>query len=294
MKNIFPRLITLTALIVSLSACFGPSTPQEVSQVFWEAVVNDNAKAAVRYSTLTEVKYYDRFAKDWAGFEPSFGKVIIEKKEASVVTEFASPANAGLENRRFTTYLILRDGKWIVDYDRTKNAIHGGALGELFSKFNQMGQELSRQLEDSTRRFKLEMERMGKELEQMSESFGQQASESVEKYSEQLRHQIKELEESINRALEEEDRHLSDEDKRALQGIANELKQDNQNLTEPSLDAVREGSQHVGETQQHLDSIDNKALDNYKKEWQALSQQFEATMRKLMSELSSQAEEHKK
>lgn len=287
MKKFVLRPTLLTCLLLSLSACFAPKTPQDVTRAFWEAVLNNNANKAVEYSTLTDPTYYDSFSKDWRGFQPSFGKITIEEKEASVETELASPANSGQDNRRFTTYLVLRNGAWKVDYDQTKNSIHGGPLGELFSKINQLGDDLSWQFLSSAEGFKLDMERMGKELEQMSDSFGQQASKSIEKYAEQLRKSIKALEESINRALEDESNNLSDKDKRALQGIASELDKDSENLSEPSVEAVTEGSKHIGNTQQQLESIDNDALAEYKKEWHELSQQFAEAMRKMMDELSS-------
>ncbi|MEJ2143415.1 MAG: hypothetical protein P8Y24_13905, partial [Gammaproteobacteria bacterium] len=126
MKKRLLSLLALIGLLMTLSACFGPTTPQDVSRTFWEAVISDNAKDAVKYSTLTEIKYYDHFAISWKGFQPSFGKVIIDKQDASIVTEMANPANSGLEPRHFTTYLVMREGKWVVDYDRTNTAIHGG------------------------------------------------------------------------------------------------------------------------------------------------------------------------
>jgi hypothetical protein len=290
MKKFVLHLIVLACLGLPLSACFGPKTPQDVSQTFWEAVLNNNAKNAVEYSTLTDPKYHDSFLKDWDGFQPSFGKITIEEKVASVASEFTSPANSGQDNRRFTTYLVLRNEEWKVDYDRTKKSIHGGALGDLFNKLNQLGDDISMQFESSADSFKLEMDRMGKELGKMSNSLGQQASKSIEKYAEELRKSIKELEESINRALKEENNNLSDEDKRVLQGIAADLAQDSENLSEPSVKTVTEGSRNIGETQQQLDTIDNDSLDDYKKEWHELSKQFEEAMRKMTDELSSLAE----
>jgi division protein CdvB (Snf7/Vps24/ESCRT-III family) len=286
MNKFVLRLSVLICLVLLLSACFGPKTPQDVTQAFWKAVLNNNAKNAVEYSTLTDPKYYDSFSKDWIGFQPSFGKVTIEERVASVVSEFAGPANSGQENRSFTTYLVLHNEEWKVDYDRTKNSIIGGALGDLFSKLNRLGDDISRQFESSADSFKLEMDRMGKELEQMSDSLGQQASKSLEKYAELLRNSIKELEESINRALKEENNNLSDEDKLVLQEIAADLDQNSENLSEPSIEAVTVGSKNIGETQQQLETMDNDSLDEYKKEWHELSKQFKEAMREMMDELS--------
>ena len=288
MKKHTLHLFIFSVLVFLLTACFGPRTPQEVTQAFWDAVLDHKVSDIVAYSTLTEPKYYDGFSQEWSGYQPSFRKVTIEDKIASVDTEFSAPANSGKANRSFTTYLVLREKEWKVDYDRTRRSIRGGALGELFGKLNQAGEDLSRQLESSTESFKMEMERLGKELEQMSESFGQQASKSLDKYAEQLRENLKELEESINRALKDKNKDLSDEDKRVLREIANDLDQDTERLSEPSVEAVTRGGKNVGEKQQQLDAIDNDALDTYKKEWRDISRQFEAAMRQMMEELSSQ------
>lgn len=286
MKNIVSRFFVLTCIVLSLSACFGPKTPQDVTQRFWEAVLNNNTKNAIEYSTLSDPKYYDSFTKDWSGFQPSFGKITIEENVASVVSEFVSPANSGQDNRSFITYLVFRNEEWIVDYDRTKYSIDGGTLGNLFTKLSSLGDNLSNQFKSSSYSFKLEMDRMSMELEQMSDSFGEQASNSIEKYAEQLRQSIKELEESINRALKEENKNLSDEDKIVLREIAADLDHNSENLSEPSLEAVTEGSKTVGDTQQQLETLDNDSLAEYKREWHELSRQIEEAMHKMVNELS--------
>jgi uncharacterized phage infection (PIP) family protein YhgE len=216
-----------------------------------------------------------------------FGKVVIDDKAASIDTEVISPANSGKDNRRFTTYLVLDNSEWKVDYDRTKQSIHGGPLGELVNKLNQVGSDLSQQLAASADAFRIEMERLGKELAQLSEQSRQQASKRIEEYAEHLRRNIKELEESINRALEEEDNNLSDDDKRTLREIADDLDQDNERLSEPSVEAVTRGGESVGKKQQQLEAIDNDSLDKYKKVWRQLSRQLEKDLRQLMDSLSS-------
>jgi uncharacterized protein (DUF885 family) len=288
MKISIFRLIALTCLALSLSACFGPKSPQEVTKAFWEAVLDNNAKYAVEYSTLSESKYYDSFSKDWSGYEPSFGKVIIEKKEASVVTEFSSPANSGLASRNFTTYLVLSNGEWKVDYDRTKDSVLGGSLGDLVSTLNKMGDDLSKQLQSSADRFRVEMERMARVLEQESRSYRQQAQKTLEQYAEQLRKSIKELQDSINRALKEENKNLSDKDKRTLREISEDLDMESESLSRPNYETVAKGSQEFSENQQQLEMMDNDSLVEYKKEWRELGKRFEDAMRKMMNELSSQ------
>jgi len=282
------RSVLAASLILLLSACFNPNTPQTVSQAFWEAVVKNDAVHVVNTSTLTEARYYDGFSMDWKGYQPSFGKVIIDEKTASIESVMVSPPNSGQEDRHFTTYLVLAKGQWQVDYDRTRLSVQGGPLGVLADKLSQAGSELSRQLAFSADAFKMEMERLGKDLKEYSDKFGQQASTNIEQYAEQLRHGIKELEESINRALKDEENKLSNDDKSRLREIADELEREDRNLSAPDVDAVTRGGKRIGEKQQQLEAIDNDALDEYRQVWRDIGSRLETSLRQLMDEQSSQ------
>lgn len=288
-------LTRLSLLIVAaflLSACLPPKTPQEVTEAFWGAVINNDAQNAVEYSTLTDVKDYDGFSKVWTGFKPSWGKVIIDGDEASIVSSFASPENSGMDNREFTTYLVRRDETWKVDYSRTRDSVNGGALGSLFGALSRLGNDLSKQFESSANDFREEMDRMSKELEARSEELGKQSAESINKFAEELRKNIKELEESINRALKDRNNNLSDEDRQKLKEVAKDLDKDQENLADPTPESVAESSINVGKAQQQLNAINNENVDEYKKQWRELSKQLEEEMKRMLDELSPQQEDN--
>ena len=286
MKKLVLPFVILFNLSVMLSGCFGPSTPGEVSQAFWKAVLADDKSDVVEYSTLTDKKYYDGFSKDWADYQLSLGKMVIDQQQASIDTRLDSPTNSGKENRRFITYLVLQDDKWKVDYERTGQAIKGGVLGELFSTLNKVGNEISRQIQSSADAFSQDMARMTQELEQLSREFEQQATQSVEKYAEQMRKSIEALKDSIDRALEDENNQLSDEDRDVLKVIADDLEKDTDKLSSPSIQAVADGNKSLSERYNQIEKINNAAFDKYKKEWQALSEEYRASMQKMMDDLS--------
>lgn len=289
MKNSMIRLLVLTGMAVMLSACFGPKTPQEVTQAFWGAVINNDIKDAVEYSTLADPRNYDGFSRDWSGFQPSWGKVIIEGNEASVVSEFASPANSGMDDRNFITYLVRRNDKWEVDYDRTSVEVHGGALVNLFGKLSQLGDDFSKQLQASANDFNAEMERMSRELEEISKEFGQQASESLERHAEELRESLKELEESINRALKDNNNDLSAQDRRLLIEASAEIDESRDSLNEPTPESIAKSSKSIGDAQRKLGATESDVLNKYKQQWQELSQQFEETLQKALDDFSASA-----
>ena len=286
MKKIALHVFVLAGLLTTLTSCMGPDTPQDVNQAFWQAVTENQADDAVKYSTLTEPRYYDSFSKNWQGYQLSMGKVVIDKNQASIATKFTSPPNSGLQDRSFTTYMVKQQGEWKVDYERTKHSIHGGSIGGLFNALSKLGKDLNNSLETTVGQLSNEVQGMLNELEELSRSFGEQASKSLEQHAEKMRKHIKELEDSINRALKEEHEHLGEQDKHTLQVMAKELNRDREQLAEHSIESVMRSSQHVVEAQLKLKSSSNKALAKYKDEWKALSLKFEQELRQMMAELS--------
>lgn len=281
------RVIILLGSILFLSSCFGPETPQEVSKAFWEAVINNDVGDVVKYSTLTDAKSYDAFSKDWQGYQPTWGRVTIDKDAANVVSEFTKSSDADHGHRKFITYLVKRNGEWLVDYKRTNIAAHGGVLGSLFDKLGQFSDDLSNQLNSSADDFKKQMDQMSRELEEKAKSFGDEAAKSIDKYAEKLRNSIQELEDSINRALKDDD-NLSDHDRHVLRVAADDLDQNRENLEKPSVEAIYKSTRSVADTHQQLETVNSDSVDKYKPEWRDLTRKIEDQMRNMLDELSAQ------
>jgi len=286
MKKHYLHFLYLLSLILLLSACFAQKTPQEVTQAFWESIINDDSEAVTRYSTLTEAKKYDGFSKDWNGFHPSFGKIVIDGNKASIVSEFSQLNNPQAEKRKLTTYLVRQNKEWKVDYDQTHENIRGDVFTNLLGHLGQLGSNISKQLSSSAKDLNAEMERMSKQLEALSDSLRNQANESVNKYGEILRQSIKEFEESIEKALKEQDKNLSDKEKRTLNEIIVVLNKDSENLTHPNIQSITESRENVHMAQQRLDAMDNEIKNDYKNEWHDWGEKFETNMNKMLEELS--------
>lgn len=287
MKRIDLRRIVFLFPILLLAACSGPQSPQEVTQAFWKSIINNDAENAVEYSTLTDVKQYDHFSKDWHEFQPSWGKVVIEGDKASVESRFSKPGDAQANNREFITYLVRRNGKWIVDYARTNEDVQGDVFSNLFGKIGQVSKDISAQLGIAANDLNGEMERLGNELEELSDELGQQGSEIVDQFAADLRNRIKELQESIERALKEQDKNLSERDRRVLHEVSAELNKNNESLSQPSIQSIAHGSINIAKAQQRLDSIDDQVAGKYKKQWHQWSEKIEADMKNMLQELSA-------
>ena len=293
MVNITPKsrnavflLFVVMSTALLLSGCLGPKTPQEVAKAFWQSVIEHDADDAVKYSTLTDPQAFDSFGMDWHGVTPAWGKIVIDGDQARIETRFSDSAGATLANRHCVTYLVRKDEVWKVDYKMTDNDLHGGALGVLFGKFNQLGNELSDSLDSSVKELNLEMERLGRKLQDMTDSFSQQASKVIEQHARELQDIMRQLEDSINRALQDHDNHLTNKDRQVMTQVAARLDDSSKHLTNPTTKSVTNSNYNMGMAQQRLDSINGRISDNYKKQWQALGQQFETVMREMLDELA--------
>lgn len=280
-------LVVLCAALL-LSACMEAKTPQEVAQRFWESVIAGDADGAVEHSTLVSARDYDAFSRDWSGFQPAWGKVVIEGEQASIVSEFSKGGGQGYEKRALVTYLVRQNDRWKVDYLRTGESLRGGSLARLFDQLGELGRSVSEQFRGSAQDIGAEMERLAEQLREQSALLSLQAEARVKEYSESLRQSMDELAESIERALKEREKSLSEPDRRALQEVAADLNQGSERLENPSMQALAEGSNNAMRAQQRLEAVDDKAVgDAYKEQWRAWGERVEGELRQMLDEFAA-------
>ncbi|HEX5515108.1 MAG TPA: hypothetical protein VFY81_11975 [Gammaproteobacteria bacterium] len=279
------RVAALLAALLLLSACSGEKTPQDVTALFWQAVIGSDANKAVEYSTLTDARAYDGFSRDWKGLQPTLGKLVIEGDEASVVTTFAGPdTQASGRPLEVVTYLVRQNDQWKVDYGRTGEALRG-PLASLFTQFNRLSKKISDQLDAAAGDLTVEMERLSEQLEQLSATVSEQTSTAIEQYGKALRRSIDELAESVERALK--DQRLTDQDKRTLRRVAKDLNEDSDNLARPTAEVIADSGKNVAAARQQLAGTESASLQPYKEQWQKWGERIEADVRRLVDELSA-------
>ena len=195
--------IMAVSLGLLLSACQSPDTPQQVAQHFWQAVIEDRPDAAAEYSTLQNAGNYDRFSLNWSGFQPSFGKIIIDNDRSTVESTFLPPAGQEEKARKLTTYLVLQAEEWKVDYQKTGEALIPKKAANLGERLNRLGKTLSEQLDNSADELNTELEQLGDKLEDLTDRIGDEAARGLESFSIELEKSLEELEKSIDRALKD-------------------------------------------------------------------------------------------
>ncbi|MBU2953437.1 hypothetical protein [Marinobacter sp. F3R08] len=256
--------LTLTVLI----GCSHPETPQEVAAAFWQAMAENDAGDVMEYSTLADSTAFDAYQRSWTEAVPSFGRVVIEDREASIVTRL--PAEAGNEGERMelVTYLVRSQDQWLVEYDRTGEAIlNPSPLSSIMGELNRLGEKLSARFSSSSDEFEQQMEQLARDLEAYSEEMGRQADSAMEAFGEKLQEAMRELERSVEEALDDNE-STPEEDRVILEQAARDLERQADSLSDPTMEALASASRTVAQTGERFTRLSEDTMNRYREEWE--------------------------
>jgi hypothetical protein len=286
------KLVSISALLMLaliLSACNKPETPQEVSLAFWQSVINNDVAGVVKYSTLGSEQGYDAFAREWKGMIPSWGKVIIEEREARVHTHISTPDAARSEMLYFVTYLVKQGNEWKVDYNQTEKVVGtSSAVTDFVNRITTIGDEISHQFEEAGKTVSSELEALNIQLIELTDSLGNQASLVVEEYSEIMRRHLDALAGSIENAIQEQEKDIDPADRETMENTVKELNKSSKKLAQPDMNSIAETGEVIIITRKNLDTINADTFQDYQAQWQQWIDKVNMDLMNLFNEISAE------
>lgn len=286
------KLVSISALLIlalMLSACNKPETPQEVSLAFWQSVINDDVAGVVKYSTLGSAQGYDAFAREWKGMIPSWGKVIIEEREARVHTHISTPDAAKSEMLYFVTYLVKQGNEWKVDYDQTEKVVGtSSAVTDFVNRITTIGNEISQQFEEAGKTVSSELEALNIQLIELTDSLGNQASLVIQEYSEIMRRHLDALAGSIENAIQEQEKEIDPADREMMENTVKELNKSSKKLAQPDMNSIAETGEVIIITRKNLDTINADIFQDYQAQWQEWIDKVNMDLMNLFNEISAE------
>lgn len=268
MIRFLTRGLIAALTLTMLAGCSNPETPQEVAAAFWQAMAENDADDVMEYSTLADSAAFDGYKRSWTDAVPSFGRVIIEDREATIVTRL--PAEAGTEGERLelVTYLVRLQEQWLVDYERTGEAIlNPSPFSSIMGELNRLGEKLSARFSSSSDDFEQQMERLAQDLEAYSEEMGRQAESAMDEFGKKLQDAMRDLEHSVEEALKDSE-PTPDEDRVILEQAARDLDSQADELSDPTMESLANASRTVAETGERFTRLSEDTQNRYQDEWQ--------------------------
>ena len=279
------RVVALALAAVVVAGCSKPETPQEVAAEFWQALSEKDADTVADLSTLAAPSDFDGYARDWSGTVPDFGRVVIDDREATIVTRLPAENGVPGERREVNTYLVEQSGDWLVDYDRTGEAImNPSPFAGLIGEMNRLGERLTASFGQSSDDLSRQMDAIAREFEAYSDQAQRRAEQAMEEYGQALQGLMEELEESIEEALEDNQR-APERDRSVLQRTAADLNRSSDRLDEPDFDAFADSSRALAEAGARISRLSDDTFKSYKRTWDAKLDEITERTRVFFEEL---------
>lgn len=257
LRRIIPVLPLL--MILLLTGCNRPTTPVDVAETFWKAMVENDARQAVRYSTLENDTAFDGFGRNWTS-QPELTRVVVAQHRAEITTR--------LPDMGFTTYLVYQGDQWLVDYEQTGKSVNPpSAMEQFMQSFTQLGRELSLQLNQSSERLRQELDTLTQDWQSRSTETQQLLGEHLADYSHQLGATLDALSAAIEQTLEQH-QTLPNDIRERLGSLANRLAESSNALAEPGLEAIAQASRTLSDTSRELSEISDRSVRELKQQWQ--------------------------
>lgn len=268
MKVLF-KVTAMSLLALIIAGCSRPETPLETATAFWTAMVANDAGEVADLSTLSGASGYDGYARTWTDTLPTFGRVVIDKDRATVVTELPAGAEANDKPMTITTYLVRQNDNWLVDYRRTGEAVmHPSPLSGLIGQLSDLGDRITASFNRSSNDLSREMDEFSREFQAFSAQAGREAEQAIEKYGEALQDLMNKLEQSVQEALDE-NQQAPAADRQALQQTAASLHESRTRLDDPDFQALADSSSILARASEKLANLSDKAFARYQPEWKA-------------------------
>ncbi|MBY6192594.1 hypothetical protein KUV78_02195 [Marinobacter hydrocarbonoclasticus] len=279
---LFPFLVFS---VLMATGCSRPESPQEVSEAFWQAVLEEDAEAAADYSTLVDEAAFDGFEQQWQNVSIEWGRVVIDDNLARVTTTLS-----GLEGRNEATesltYLVRKGDDWLVDYYRTGDALKQGPVwGSLVGQLERLGEDLKSRWANQSDEMAVELERLGRELQQQAQSMNEDMSALAEEYGDQLSQHLEELSESLREALKSTP-SATPQDRRTLNETVIRLEDQREQLSEVNLKTLAESTATAAEAQLQLGEL-SEEFAAYKAEWRQRVVDMQAEMAEFLENLKT-------
>ena len=279
---LFPFLVFS---VLMATGCSRPESPQEVSEAFWQAVLEEDAEAAADYSTLVDEAAFDGFEQQWQNVSIEWGRVVIDDNLARVTTTLS-----GLEGQNEATesltYLVRKGDDWLVDYYRTGDALKQGPVwGSLVGQLEKLGEDLKSRWANQSDEMAVELERLGRELQQQAQRMNEDMAALAEEYGDQLSQHLEELSESLREALKSTP-SATPQDRRTLNETVIRLEDQREQLSEVNLKTLAESTATAAEAQLQLGEL-SEEFAAYKAEWRQRVVDMQAEMAEFLENLKT-------
>lgn len=176
-KKSLAGLAGFLSLLLLLSGCQTVSTPEQVTEEFWEAMADDDLDAARKYSTR-DTQYLVSTQPTLEDAAVKTETALINGASATVAT-LMTLKTGSREVLSFDTVLLKENNQWKVDYQQTLNNLSILPLGDIFKSLRALGETFNRELKQQVPLFEKQIRSFSQELIRQLDEFRRQMEKAA-------------------------------------------------------------------------------------------------------------------
>jgi hypothetical protein len=168
-KTSLAGLMGLLSLLFLLSGCQTVSTPEQVTEEFWEAIADDDLDTARKYATR-DTQYLVSTQSTLEDAAVKTETALINGANATVPTLMTLKTDSK-DVLSFDTVLLRENNQWKVDYQQTLNNLSILPLGDIFRSLRALGETFNRELKQQIPLFEKQIRSFSQELIRQLDEF---------------------------------------------------------------------------------------------------------------------------
>lgn len=176
-KTSLAGLMGLLSLLFLLNGCQTVSTPEQVTEEFWEAMADDDLDTARKYATR-ETQYLVSTQSALEDATVKTETALINGANATVAT-LMTLKNDSKDVLSFDTVLLKENNQWKVDYQQTLNNLSFLPLGDIFRSLRALGETFNRELKQQIPLFEKQIRSFSQELIRQMDEFRRQMEKAT-------------------------------------------------------------------------------------------------------------------
>jgi len=177
-KKSLTGLAGILSLLFLLSGCQTVSTPEQVTEEFWEAMADDDLDAARKYATR-DTQYLVRTQPALEDATVKTETALINGSNATVATFMTLKQTESNDVLPFDTVLLKENDQWKVDYQQTLNNLSILPLGDIFRSLRALGETFNRELRQQIPLFEKQIRSFSQDLIRQLDEFRRQIEKSA-------------------------------------------------------------------------------------------------------------------
>jgi hypothetical protein len=186
-------LVTLVPLLALTGCLQAAEDPREVASQYWQALKNGDTETARSLVSNNSRQAFDSYVAAPADTKTDIGEINLGTEETTVITIVYPEGGAPDDFDTFDTVMVIEDGKWKVDAERTIIPRPAPSDRELEELKDQLSESMEENLESVEEAMNEGLMLLDEALREGSKDMGESMLKGMEEMNRALRESIEEM-----------------------------------------------------------------------------------------------------